>query len=733
MISLRIPHLMAVAPLLAAALPLHDPLMAQRGPGRDTLPTVRVQGTTRPAERLPEVDNTRITTARRTESLRLQAGHANLSLNNVRQTFARAPGLMVWEQDGAGIQAGVAARGLSPNRSWEFNVRANGVDIAADAFGYPEAYYTPPFRSLERIEIIRGATSLQYGSQYGGVLNYITKRGPRDRTLAVEASQQGGAFGLYSGFLGAGGTAGRTTWYAYGDTRRGNGWRANSRFETAAAGAHVQVRTSPRGVLGATLTWQDYTLQQPGGLTEAHWRDNAQQSFRARDRFGAPWLVPSLTYDHAFGRTTVNVRTFGLRGERNSIGVIRPSSVADSGVNPRRVDVDRYRNVGMEARVLQRLGDSPLASALVFGVRASQGRTNRVRGRGADGDVFSTTLTAPATLDLDLRARNLAAFAEASLNLTSRIAITPGVRLEHLDGRGSGESFRAATNFTRVTDTLPTSFGGRTRETIPLFGVGARWMAAAGNEVYANVARAYRPATFAEQFQNDLVSVDPEIRSSRGWSADVGVRGTHRGWLRYDVSAFRILYGDRIGTVARSALGADSVRFPFGVRRNIGESVHLGVESLLEADLLRRTTLEATGLSVFASTGYTQAEYTAGAQRGKRVEYAPRWTARGGVSGTLAAALTGTLQVSHVSAVFSDAANTPAQADGQQGRIPGYAVVDFTASARLRSGVMVDLSVNNLLDRRYFTRRATGYPGPGIVPADGRLVTAGVRLDWARR
>ncbi|MEX0599665.1 MAG: hypothetical protein WD205_03410 [Rhodothermales bacterium] len=42
----------------------------------------------------------------------------------------------------------------------------------------------------------------------------------------------------------------------------------------------------------------------------------------------------------------------------------------------------------------------------------------------------------------------------------------------------------------------------------------------------------------------------------------------------------------------------------------------------------------------------------------------------------------------------------------------------------------VDIGVNNLTDHHYFTRRATGYPGPGIIPADGRsvYVTVGITL-----
>ena len=102
--------------------------------------------------------------------------NADLSTNNTRQVFAKVPGMSIWENDGSGIQAGVAARGLSPNRSWEFNVRQNGYDISSEVFGYPETYYTPPMEALEKIEVIRGAASLQYGPQFGGLINYQIKK-----------------------------------------------------------------------------------------------------------------------------------------------------------------------------------------------------------------------------------------------------------------------------------------------------------------------------------------------------------------------------------------------------------------------------------------------------------------------------------------------------------------------------------------------------------------------------
>jgi Fe(3+) dicitrate transport protein len=74
---------------------------------------------------------------------------------------------------------------------------------------------------------------------------------------------------------------------------------------------------------------------------------------------------------------------------------------------------------------------------------------------------------------------------------------------------------------------------------------------------------------------------------------------------------------------------------------------------------------------------------------------------------------------------FSNASNTPTSADGTQGLNPAFRVWDLAGTYRwgryqLRAGL------NNLTNEFYFTRRATGYPGPGIIPADGRTVFAGI-------
>nr|MDQ3395204.1 carboxypeptidase-like regulatory domain-containing protein [Bacteroidota bacterium] len=119
-----------------------------------------VQGTD--IYRLNPIEGTVIYAGKKSEVIQINNLVANLATNNSRQIYGKVPGLNIWESDGAGIQLGIGGRGLNPNRVSNFNTRQNGYDISADALGYPESYYSPPAEGVERIEILRGAASLQY-------------------------------------------------------------------------------------------------------------------------------------------------------------------------------------------------------------------------------------------------------------------------------------------------------------------------------------------------------------------------------------------------------------------------------------------------------------------------------------------------------------------------------------------------------------------------------------------
>ncbi len=197
------------------------------------LPDITVVGKNSKSDyqQMPEIVGTNIYAGKKSTLIVLDNVQGNVVTNNMRQVLAKVPGIHIWENDASGIQIGIAARGLSPNRSWEFNVRQNGYDIAADPFGYPEAYYNPQLQAVQRIEVVRGQGALQYGPQFGGLVNYILRNGSDiNKPCEFETQQTAGSNNLINSYNAIGGKKGKVNYYSFYDHRNGDGWRANSKY-----------------------------------------------------------------------------------------------------------------------------------------------------------------------------------------------------------------------------------------------------------------------------------------------------------------------------------------------------------------------------------------------------------------------------------------------------------------------------------------------------------------------
>ena len=309
-------------------------------------------------ERMPDIKENVIYAGKKTEVIQLDKINADLSTNNTRQVFAKVPGMSVWENDGSGIQAGVAARGLSPNRSWEFNVRQNGYDISSEAFGYPETYYTPPMEALKKIEVTRGAASLQFGPQFGGLINYQLKKGNPNKPISFETQQTVGSYGLLNTYNAIGGTYKKFSYYGFLHHRSSEGWRNNSRYSIYTGYFSANYQLTKKIKIEGEYTKMNYQSQQPGGLTDADYAENNRQSFRERNWFSAPFNVASLTIIYNISASVnFQIKSFATIAERNSVGFTKSITTKDS-INPttldynaRQVDRDNYKNYGTEARV----------------------------------------------------------------------------------------------------------------------------------------------------------------------------------------------------------------------------------------------------------------------------------------------------------------------------------------------------------------------------------------------
>lgn len=692
-------------------------------------------------KRLRAVEVDALYEAKKNEVVVVDEIAANLATNNSRQIYAKIAGLNIWESDGAGVQLGIGGRGLSPNRNANFNTRQNGYDIAADAFGYPESYYTPPALALKEIEIVRGAASLQYGTQFGGLLNFVLKEGAEDRPLEFTALQTLGSFGLFNSFSSLGGTTPKLKYYGFYQYKHSGGWRPNEELTQHTAHASLRYNFSSRWSIKPEYTYMYYLAHQPGGLTDAQFEADPRQSNRERNWFSVHWNLWSVTSDYQFsGRTNANTRFFGLIAGRDALGNLGRIDRLDFGGN-RDLLSDRFQNWGNETRLIHRYPLRSGLSVFLIGARYYSGFTDRKQGEANAEEGPDFEYLTPGDLqgsDFDLPNTNVSLFAENIFNVTDRLSIVPGVRFEYLKTEAEGQYRNTVRDLAGniLTDERIDERRERIRSFV-FFGVGLSYAQSPALEVYSNFSQNYRAINFNDiRVSVGSLEVDPDIRDERGFNAELGARGSLANIVDYDASLFLLSYQDRIGTVLKREPNPqfnNLVDRLFRFRTNIADAQIYGVEHYAEVDLYKlfvnRTS--ATRLSLFTNMALISAEYSRSEEsgiEGNKVELVPRVNFKTGLTFELDN-IKVSYQFSYVSKQFSDASNALRTPTAIEGIIPAYHVMDVSARYTFKR-FRIDAGVNNLSNTIYFTRRATGYPGPGILPSTGRsfYLTAGVRL-----
>jgi Fe(3+) dicitrate transport protein len=252
-----------------------------------------------------------------------------------------------------------------------------------------------------------------------------------------------------------------------------------------------------------------------------------------------------------------------------------------------------------------------------------------------------------------------------------------------------------------------------------LGGIGSEFHITPSTELYANFSQAYRPIQFANlQAPPTTDLVDPNLKDANGYNIDFGYRGKVKNYIQCDISGFYLQYNNRVGTIIPSGTN-------YRVVTNVGASTSKGLESYIEFNPLRAFSSSVhSDIILFSAYSFTDARYSGNHKdantKGKKVENAPQDILRTGLSIGYKGFLC-TTQLSYVSAAFSDANNTTTPStNGNIGIIPSYAIIDLTATYKFSKKMNIKAGMNNLNDKRYFTRRAGGYPGPGALPADGR-------------
>ncbi len=676
-------------------------------------------------QRMKDIEETKIYAGKKNEVILLELSMANLASNNARQIYNQIPGLNIYQNDDAGIQLNIGGRGLDPNRTANFNTRQNDYDISADALGYPESYYTPPAEGIQEIQILRGASSLQYGTQFGGLINFKIKSPKEGDNFELITRNTLGSNNLYTNFTSISSSNEKSSYYGYVNLKSGEGFRPNSNFESINTFQNFNISINKNIKITSEITYLKYLAQQAGGLSDKMFIENPYQSIRERNWFEVEWFLYNLKYLHKLSdKSNFSFNFFGLEAKRNSLG-FRTNRVDQIDLGEvRDLIKGKFSNFGIETRYLTSYDISSIKSYLLLGIKYYNSFSTSTQGPG------SSEKKANFSFDYDnypnyvnqssyrYPNNNFSFFGENIIYINNKLSITPGFRFENI--KTSLDGYYRKINLDAAGNTIYNEAFNEEdikKRSFLLFGVGISYKGRKNIELYSNLSQNYRSVTFADiSIINPAYAINPSINDEKGYTLDLGIRGTYNKKFSFDSSLFSLIYKDRIGFIQK-VFQDGNVK---SERGNVGNAQIIGLESLLDFDLneifIKNKNLD---FNYFVNYSFIESKYLKSKEVGiteNQVEFIPRHNFKTGLKFGYKDFVFN-IQYSYVSEQYTDSSNAlQGNLSGVIGQIPSYEIADISISYKFKN-IIFETGINNILDEKYFTRRATGYPGPGIIPS----------------
>jgi iron complex outermembrane recepter protein len=380
--------------------------------------------------------------------------------------------------------------------------------------------------SAQRIEVIRGPSSVQYGNAAGGVIDITTARGD-DLPPGARLRQDVGSHDYYKTTLQANGSHGDNThaigtlsWLNY------NGYRDQSEVEKGVFNGRLSHEWGKGQRLTATFNaLHTPKAEDPAGLTASQVEQDRRQATANARRLDAGQDVDQQTlgllYETAAdGAGGLTVSTFFSRRDfSQQLPFPGPSRIAYDrqfyGIS-----TDYQQGNELAGRLLKWVVGADLHRQVDDRRRYSVSSNGEVTGQTQEEIQNGTTA---------------AVFAQGDLAVTEQLNLSLGTRFDRL---------RLSVDDQRLVD--GDDSGSRTYREFSGF-AGISYRLAPAQQVYATVGTAFEAPTFTE-FANPDGSggFNPDIGPQQALNRELGVRGALGGGLSYDLAVFSVTVEDEI-------------------------------------------------------------------------------------------------------------------------------------------------------------------------------------------
>lgn len=608
----------------------------------------------------------------------------------------RIPGINLKSEEETSVVSNFGMRGLSASESKSLMLE-DGVPVAPGLFIGNDRYFNPRIQRVEQVEVLKGSASLRYGpSTIGGVVNYQTKT-PDD---GVKLSARAGSFNLREVGVEAGGKsqsgdafAGVVATHASSDGFMDKGYEMTD----VMAKAGVIFSDSHKLGIKASRHENDANISYRGMLL-ADYNAGAKYNPAPDDYFLTDRTAIDINHEWTLSASST-LKTLLYWSEMTRDYWRYNVDTAASNAAGRWVYTDNltgnnraFDRVGIETRLSVDHELFGLVASSELGARYMQEEANDTRIRAVRGS-DRTGVNDRHIVD---SADSVAAYAQSRIELTERLAVTPGLRVETYEQTRVVLSDDNAMAKTSNTEWLP--------------GVGATFDVTASAQLYGGVYRAFSPASNGVALDG---LTDQQLDGERSTNFELGLRGK-AGALSYEVAAFAMNFSNQVVTGNSD---------PNLSQSNSGKTEHRGMEFMLGYELGGGFSLDTN------ATWVPTSEFKSGENAGNRLPYAPKFIANVALNYQLEQ-LTAAISAHHRGEQYGDPANRtdiPANAAGGiwGGLLPSYTVLDLTAQYNLADNVSVFGAVKNLTDKRYITGLRQGiYVGPE------RSLELGVRYQF---